>query len=396
MKQIVSKPGEVVQAISARSLSGCLTISHPQLPNWGWQLFLGEGRLHYATICNQNQIERLRCLWQNLPWALPHPDFSNQEQEANDYELLCNWKQQYQISIANFRKLLIYLSREALIQAFSYDRVLIRFQPNHTLKQVLVAAPIIDLIKPSLAEIRYWKAMRKILLSPLSKISLEQKQLDQFCAIWDRVMPTNQAELAEQGNTPGKTDQTPSITMSTWIRLLLDGHNLYHLAYQSEVSPMILTKWLQPYLEQQILTVSNAEGVYVQPAVVKSYKPMIACVDDSKSVQRQVTMILEMAGFEVVSITEPATSLTILADQVPQLILMDVSMPEIDGYELSAMLRRSPKLKDIPIIMLTSRDGIIDRLRAQLIGAVDYLTKPVQPDKLIAKVQQFYHSQIAS
>jgi twitching motility two-component system response regulator PilG len=398
MKQIISKPGEVLQIITSRSLSGCLTVAHPDLPNLGWQLFLGEGRLHYATLAkSENQIERLRCLWQNIPWELPLPDFEQGNQYSNDYELLCNWQEQNQISIANFRKLLIYLSREALIQAFSCDRVLIRFQSNHHLKRILVAAPVRDLVKPSLAEIRYWQGLRKVLLSPLSKIILEQKQLDQFCSVWDRIMPVNHPELAETELEPdSRTQPIATITMSSWIRLLLNGYNLYDLAYQAGVTPLDLSKWLQPYLEQQILTVCNAQGQDIKPVAVKSYKPIIACVDDSKTVQRQVRMILEMADFEVISITEPATSLSILARQVPQLILMDVSMPEIDGYELSSMLRRSQKLKDVPIVMLTSRDGIIDRLRAQLVGAVDYLTKPVQPDKLLSKVQYFCDMKIAS
>jgi twitching motility two-component system response regulator PilG len=277
MKQIISKPWEVLQIISSRSLSGCLTVSHPNLPESGWKLYLGEGRLHYATLAPvMSQIERLRCLWQNLPWELPIPDFDlKSNQYVDDYDFLCDWKEQHQISITNFRKLIVYLSREALIQAFSFDRVLIGFQPHQNLKQILVAASVADLVKPSIVEMRHWHGMRKFFLSPLSKISLEKKDLNQFCTIWDRVMPSNQDPLVED-----------TLTMSSWIRLLLDGYNLYELSYHAGVAPLSLSKWLQPYLDNQVLTVSQAQagnqGLELPPTnVAKSHKPVIACVDDS-------------------------------------------------------------------------------------------------------------------
>ena len=62
---------------------------------------------------------------------------------------------------------------------------------------------------------------------------------------------------------------------------------------------------------------------------------------------------------------------------------MDINMPELNGYDLCSLLRKSERFKDIPIVMLTGRDGMIDRVRAKLVGATDYLTKPCDPNKLI-------------
>jgi twitching motility two-component system response regulator PilG len=67
---------------------------------------------------------------------------------------------------------------------------------------------------------------------------------------------------------------------------------------------------------------------------------------------------------------------------------MDITMPEIDGYELCNMLRQSRQMKSVPIVMFTGRDGIIDRMRAQLVGANDYITKPVNVNTLLTKVQK--------
>jgi twitching motility two-component system response regulator PilG len=80
--------------------------------------------------------------------------------------------------------------------------------------------------------------------------------------------------------------------------------------------------------------------------------------------------------------------MTALARQKPNLILMDINMPEINGYELCQMLRQSDALKEIPIVMLTGRDGLIDRMRAHMVGATEYITKPIQPQELLDVIQK--------
>ena len=92
-------------------------------------------------------------------------------------------------------------------------------------------------------------------------------------------------------------------------------------------------------------------------------------------------------GFEVIGITEPAKAMMTFIHQKPDLILMDIRMPHIDGYRLASMLRQSTLLKDIPIMMLTGRDGIIDRVKARMIGAVGYISKPFNPQQLVQSVQ---------
>ncbi|WP_146136520.1 response regulator [Aphanothece hegewaldii] len=122
--------------------------------------------------------------------------------------------------------------------------------------------------------------------------------------------------------------------------------------------------------------------------IASSSRPLIVCIDDSKTVQQQVTKTLEVAGYQTISITDPASALTVLIRHKPVLILLDINMPEINGYELCQMLSRSRKLKDIPVVMLTGREGLVDRLRAKFIGVSEYLTKPFNPNELIEVVQR--------
>jgi twitching motility two-component system response regulator PilG len=144
------------------------------------------------------------------------------------------------------------------------------------------------------------------------------------------------------------------------------------------LSPLIVNKTLE------VFPASTSAAIAFQAPT----GPLIACIDDSHTVQRQVKMVLEMFGFQVLGITDPTSCLTSLVRQKPALILMDITMPEIDGYELCTMLRQSRHMRNVPIVMFTGREGIIDRMRAQLAGASDYVTKPVNADKLVTKVQR--------
>ncbi len=111
--------------------------------------------------------------------------------------------------------------------------------------------------------------------------------------------------------------------------------------------------------------------------------PLIACVDDSKLVQFHVKNMLEKSSYRVLSILEPTAALTRLVHDKPSLILMDVNMPKLNGFQLCERLQHSEELKNIPIVMLTAEEGIINRLRAKWLGAVHYLKKPFEPQQLI-------------
>ena len=99
-------------------------------------------------------------------------------------------------------------------------------------------------------------------------------------------------------------------------------------------------------------------------------------------------MTLQPAGYRVINIIDATNALRELSRNMPVLILMDINMPDINGYDLCSMLKRSQKFQDVPVIMLTGRDGIIDRMRAKIVGADKYLTKPFEPQELIDIVQQ--------
>jgi twitching motility two-component system response regulator PilG len=163
------------------------------------------------------------------------------------------------------------------------------------------------------------------------------------------------------------------------------------------------------YLNRDIVTVARAVYPYVRQGSVqmmtpaeeggqkselyqtspKDKVPRVVCIDDGAAIRAAVEQILNQYGYETASISNPLKALSLVFQLKPDLILCDITMPELDGYEICAMLRRSTIFRETPIIMLTGKDGFIDRVKARMVGATDYLTKPFGEGELLMLVEKY-------
>jgi chemotaxis family two-component system response regulator PixG len=110
--------------------------------------------------------------------------------------------------------------------------------------------------------------------------------------------------------------------------------------------------------------------------------PLIAYIDDYKVDGLAMHQILDQIGYRLIHIQDPMQALPLLLEHKPKLIFLDLVMPIVNGYEACAQIRRVSRFKDTPIIILTSNDGIIDRVRAKIVGSTDFLSKPIEPKKV--------------
>jgi two-component system, chemotaxis family, response regulator PixG len=115
----------------------------------------------------------------------------------------------------------------------------------------------------------------------------------------------------------------------------------------------------------------------------------IACVDDSPTILREINRFLDGQSFKVFPIVDSGTALMKIIRINPDIILLDVGMPTIDGYKLCSMLRKHPAFKKTPIVMVTGNTGIIDRAKAKMAGSTDYMTKPFTQSGLIEMVSRY-------
>ena len=105
-------------------------------------------------------------------------------------------------------------------------------------------------------------------------------------------------------------------------------------------------------------------------------RKLVLAVDDSQTVRRLISVSLERKGYRVVTAEDGMQALVKLAEHVPSLVLLDITMPKMDGYEVCKVIKRNATLKHIPVLMLSGKDGIFDKIKGRIAGATDYISKP--------------------
>ena len=119
-----------------------------------------------------------------------------------------------------------------------------------------------------------------------------------------------------------------------------------------------------------------------------SRKKKILVVDDEKDLTALVCLHMKMAGFEVLTANNGENALDLSREEKPDLIILDLMLPKIDGWQVCERLRQDIATQDIPVIMLTARAETEDKLKGFEVGADDYVTKPFSPRELVARVKR--------
>lgn len=121
-------------------------------------------------------------------------------------------------------------------------------------------------------------------------------------------------------------------------------------------------------------------------------RPQVLLIDDSPTVRKIIEVALRRAGYEVTAYEDPVEALGALVRgevPAPALAIVDVGLPRLDGYDVIRQVRAHPQFQHLPIIVISARDGILDRIKARLVGANAYLVKPFKERDLRALVQQY-------
>lgn len=112
-------------------------------------------------------------------------------------------------------------------------------------------------------------------------------------------------------------------------------------------------------------------------------------IDDSSTIRRSAEIFLGQVGYQVVLAEDGFDALAKINDSRPDLIFCDILMPRLDGYQTCALIKKSAKFRDTPVIMLSSKDGLFDRARGTMVGSDEYLTKPFTKESLLKTVRNY-------
>jgi chemotaxis family two-component system response regulator PixG len=186
----------------------------------------------------------------------------------------------------------------------------------------------------------------------------------------------------------------PITAYQNMIRLLDGQRSLRDLACYLNKDLFKLASSLVPYLNQGLIKwieipdfqSKQTKTGQAQPA---QNRPLIACVDDSPQICKVMEQIIIEQGYSFVAIQEAIQAIPTLVSVNPSLIFLDIGMPIINGYEICAQIKKVSQLKDIPVIILTGNDGMVDRIKAKMVGATEFISKPIEVEKISAVIGKY-------
>jgi chemotaxis family two-component system response regulator PixG len=191
---------------------------------------------------------------------------------------------------------------------------------------------------------------------------------------------------------------SPSV-YNNFVNFINGKYTLRDLAVKMKQSLLLVSRSLLPYVLKGIIELVEAPDLPLLTNEVKNHptttppknpkSPLVACVDDSPQVCKMLEEIITSNGMRFIKIQDAVQALPTLIQEKPDLIFLDLIMPVASGYEICTQLRRISSFADIPIIILTGNDGLLDRVRCKVVGSTDFLTKPVVADRVISITRKY-------
>lgn len=366
---------KLFNSLQKAKVSGQLTFADPIRGNeWHIYLYLGDivygtGGLHPIRRWQRNLILNLP----QIPFQLANLQEELTERKADltdntwEYEQISHWVQQKTITPQQGKNAIEFTVNEILFDLTQARQVICQLDQDKVLSASL------DLVEP------------EGIIDRVQQVWLRWEEAQ----VADRL--PNTAPVILQ---PQQLQQKTSISAYQSLCKLLNGNRtIRDLSVQLRTSPLQVVCSLLPYIQSGIFGLADIPDLLeIANPSNNNYdnkdRPLIACVDDSLMISHLIEQIVGMAGYRFIAINDPIEAVEVLVERQPDLIFLDIVMPRINGYDICSQLRRYPEFADTPIIFLTSNSGIIDRLRAKMVGSSDFLRKTVDADELLEKIAE--------
>jgi chemotaxis family two-component system response regulator PixG len=380
-----SRQASFFDGLKQPRFSGQLILSSPSGEQWFFYLYLGRimyatGGLHSVRRWRRQIASYLPQIAANL--AAVQIDLASIDpqdlQVCWEYQLLCHWVEQQKVTREQAARLIRATVVEVLFDITQSMEVACELRQDNLLSTRLVLIDADQMIAESQQLWGKWQGAKIADRSPNSAPVIRQ------------------AEQLQQRTTP-QVYQT--------LKQLLDGNQtLRDLSVRMKRDVLSVTTSLLPYLQMGLVELVKipdlpppisppAKGVVAQPDVPSG--ALIACVDDSPLICQTMEKILTAANYQFVGVNDPLRAIAILLARKPSLVFLDLVMPNANGYEICGQLRKLSIFKHTPIVILTGNDGIVDRVRAKMVGSTDFLSKPVNPDTVLQTIKKHLHDQVS-
>jgi chemotaxis family two-component system response regulator PixG len=335
-------PLSLLAQLSSRQANGCLQISNGSV---SWSIYLEQGKLIYASdsVDPFERLDRhLRRLSRQIPTLVSavrvqvrlifESDLESQSSQNPDYQAICWLVNQQYINSVQAATLIEDLAEEVLVSLLA------------------VKEGTYQLINQD-----------------------QYEELPLFCRLELRTLVER---CHEQLRLKQSSESTPVASAPASYSSGQNG---------TQTKPDLIQK--NPPKTSTSSPSNKASDSAINPGKTLSKSTYtIACIDDSPTVLNAINSFLDDKSFSVVMINDPVRALMQVVRIKPDLILLDVEMPNLDGYELCSLLRKHSLFKNTPIVMVTGNTGFLDRAKAKLVRASGYLTKPFNQSELLKMV----------
>ncbi|AFY38879.1 response regulator receiver protein [[Leptolyngbya] sp. PCC 7376] len=341
--------------------------------NLAWYVFFVNGQITYATNNRSSNLKRLKGYLRHYHLDEQLDELKAPEAIASmniiEYAYLWLLLEQHVITTDQGRHILQRMIQETLFDLLSLHQGSFNFRLSTPLSPQLASYSITNLLLESAKKVQKWKQLLPLIKSPHQCPII----------IYENKVAADLPPSAYQRLTHWSKGKT----------------SLRQLARYLNRDLVTLSKALHPYVEKdwiQMLNPDQPAATTFQPAWEKQQTltaPKILCIDDDLTIGKTVEEMLRPYGYEVELIQNPLVAFERAFSYEPDLILCDIAMPKLDGNQICNMLRASNRFRLTPIVMLTGKEGFIDRIKANMVGSSDYLTKPFGSQELLALIEKY-------
>ncbi|MBJ7899658.1 MAG: response regulator [Cyanobacteria bacterium RI_101] len=352
-------PADFLAHLVNREATGKLIVQNPLDEFVTWQVYLGKGKIHFANS-GAGGAERLKYLLGNY---LRQRQIQPPQQLADDYQYLSQLWKTGVFSFQQTRSVLTQFTQEALVQVLSLPKTTCTFDDQGSLKHLFLNLELNKTVTPVQHKIKYWWALHSYISSPFQRPLIEDWQ--QF----------------QTGLPPKK--QNDSVWLGQFAQALKDLSCLYEIARATHTSVLEVALLLRPQIKR-----GEVKMLSYQEWQAES-RPLVISVNQHPSVQKVVQSAFEQKGAKTLCLDDPCQVLAAAMSQKPSLILIDAEIPQLNGYELCRLLRRSPSARKTPIVLMSPQVGLAEKVQGKLSQVSGHINRRFLLQEL-AQVAQNY------
>lgn len=367
-----------------------------------WSFYFKKGSLIWAS----NSIHRFRRLYRLTNQICPEINCENtrlREQEISElweYLLIAILYKRNKISVIQIKTIIQELIKEVLFDCLlgvaRIAEVKVIFETKENGMSAILRS---SLFKQPIAQINYKKISSNL-----------EAQIVEWQAINSVDYSPNFAPVIKNIS---KLKQ--SVDPATYQQLFIHINGkktLRDLAIASQLNLLEIARLFAPYIKSKAIVMQqvqdqrladlyftvkhnnffNKNNNQIREQIKELELPLIIYVDDNPHVCQQVIKILNPLGYRIIAVNDAAKTLIVLLENEPNLIFLNATMPDANGYELCAQIRKMPVAKHIPIIISREQENMVDLVRAKMAGVSDFINKPIKPSELSTLAQKHLQS----